>query len=95
VRSGSPRKPQANRNTTGLTGGSRKGKPNKITRDIKEMVVGALAAAGGQNYLQEQSGKNPAAFMALVGKVLPLQITGTGPGEAIVIQWAAGEKSEE
>ncbi len=76
-----PKRPQP-------AGGSRKGKPNKITHDIKAMVVGALAAEGGQVYLQEQARKNPAAFMGLVGKVLPLQITGTGPGDAIVIQWA-------
>lgn len=86
-----------NYNTSGLLrgealkAGSRKGKPNKITRDIKEMVVGALAAAGGQDYLQRQADENPSAFMGLVGKVLPLQITGTGPGDAIVIQWAKGE----
>lgn len=58
------------------------------------MVVGALAAAGGQKYLQGQAEKNPAAFMALVGKVLPLQITGDGGG-AIMIKWARGAEASD
>jgi hypothetical protein len=35
------------------------------------MILGALDDAGGQDYLAEQAHKNPAAFMALLGKVLP------------------------
>ena len=48
--------------------------PNLINRDIKEMILQALTMAGGAQYLLEQSAKNPTAFMALVGKVLPLQV---------------------
>jgi hypothetical protein len=54
--------------------GRRKGTPNKITRDIRDMVVAALNKAGGVKYLTDQAQKNPAAFMTLVGKVLPLQV---------------------
>lgn len=67
-------------------GGSRKGVPNKHTADIKAMIVGALSAKGGQQYLEEQADKNPVAFMGLIGKVLPMQVTGEGGG-AIVIRW--------
>ena len=66
--------------------GRKKGEPNKITSDIKSMIVGALAAKGGEKYLALQAEKNPAAFMALVGRVLPLQVTGEGGG-ALVIRW--------
>lgn len=52
-------------------GGSRKGVPNKLTSDVKGMILAALDKAGGVAYLLEQSQKNPAAFMTLVGKVLP------------------------
>ena len=52
-------------------GGSRKGRPNKLTADVKGMILAALDKAGGVDYLLEQSQKNPAAFMTLVGKVLP------------------------
>jgi hypothetical protein len=57
-------------------GGSRKGIPNKITADLKSMILGALDQAGGVAYLVGQAHEKPAAFMALVGKVLPMQVTG-------------------
>ena len=34
-----------------LTGGSRKGKPNKLTGDVKAMILEALDRAGGASYL--------------------------------------------
>jgi hypothetical protein len=40
------------------------------------MILGALSAAGGMAYLEAQAHENPNAFMVLVGKVLPLQLTG-------------------
>lgn len=53
-----------------------KGTPNKLTKTVKEMILAALDKAGGTDYLAVQADENPAAFMALVGKVLPLQISG-------------------
>ncbi len=38
------------------------------------MILGALALAGGEEYLAAQAAKNPSAFLALVGRVLPLQV---------------------
>jgi hypothetical protein len=69
-----------------LTGGSRKNKPNKVTADLKDMILGALDKAGGLDYLAERAAdpKTASAFLTLVGKVLPLQVKGTGPdGEHI------------
>lgn len=61
----------------GLPGPGRpKGKPNKLSRDVKEMVLTALHDAGGAEYLRKQANKNPGAFLVLVGKLLPKQITG-------------------
>lgn len=57
-------------------GGRQKGTPNKLTGQVKEMILAALDKAGGAQYLLEQSAANPVAFMGLVGKVLPLQISG-------------------
>ena len=51
--------------------GRKAGVPNKVTGDVKAMILGALEQAGGQTYLAEQATQNPGAFMALVGKVLP------------------------
>ncbi len=55
-------------------GGRVAGTPNKITKELKEMILGALDDAGGQQYLLDQSELNPVAFMSLVGKMLPKQV---------------------
>jgi hypothetical protein len=58
--------------------GRPKGSQNKVTTEIKEMVVEALSELGGVAYLVDR-GNDPrtaTAFLGLVGKVLPLQVTG-------------------
>jgi hypothetical protein len=60
------------------TGGRQKGTPNKDNQPLKEMILQALANAGGAEYLTAQSLKNPTAFMTLVGRVLPLQVKDGG-----------------
>ena len=60
--------------------GRKKGVPNKVTADIKAMVLGALDRAGGEEYMLDQAKNNPNAFLTLVGKVLPTQITGPNDG---------------
>ena len=67
-------------------GGSRKGKPNKVPAAIRTMIEQALSEIGGVEYLKTQAEKNPAAFLTLVGKVLPLQISGVA-SEPLTIQW--------
>ena len=61
-----------------------KGTPNRLTADIKAMILGALDAKGGQKYLERQADENPAAFMTLIGKVLPLQVSGEDGGAVII-----------
>lgn len=72
-------------------GGSRKGCPNKTTKEIKELIIGALDQAGGVQYLVEraQDPRTASAFLSLVGKVLPLQISGEGGGPVLVasVEW--------
>jgi hypothetical protein len=61
------------------TGGRKKGTPNKVTGALKDMILTALEQAhpdGSVAYLKAQAGSNPTAFLTLVGKVLPLQLTG-------------------
>lgn len=55
-----------------------KGTPNKVNKALKDMILQALANAGGEKYLAVQAKQNPNAFMALVGRVLPLQVKDGG-----------------
>jgi hypothetical protein len=54
--------------------GRTRGVPNKITREVKEMVLEALEHAGGAEYLYMQAFNNPKAFLSLVGRIVPLQV---------------------
>jgi hypothetical protein len=67
--------------------GRKKGVPNKVTGQLKDMICGALSDAGGQAYLTERAldPRTASAFLTLVGKVLPLQVTGADGG-AVLIQ---------
>ena len=59
------------------TGGRQKGTPNKVTADLKAMILGALEQCGGQKWLETQMEANPTAFMTLLGKVLPTVVDAT------------------
>lgn len=52
-----------------------KGSKNKYTVAIKSMVEEALSKAGGVDYLVRQAEENPVAFMGLVGKLMPKNVT--------------------
>lgn len=60
--------------------GRPKGSPNKITADLKRAILEAAEAAGGEGgtvgYLTQQARENPAAFLTLIGKVLPTTLAG-------------------
>lgn len=60
--------------------GRRKGSLNKTTALLKDAILQAATRAGGDDglvgYLEAQATANPGPFMALLGKVMPLQIAG-------------------
>lgn len=61
------------------TGGRKKGTPNKTTALLKDAILEAGASAhadGLVGYLKQQANESPAAFLTLLGKVLPLQVNG-------------------
>lgn len=78
--------------------GRPKGSQNKITRDVKDMILAALDKAGGVNYLTRQATESPAAFMTLLGKVLPTQLTGADgkdlPAPQFIVQPVAPKADE-
>lgn len=65
---------------TGVPGPGRpKGSQNKTTALLKDAILKAAANAGDGDmveYLTQQARTNPGPFMALLGKVLPMQIAG-------------------
>ena len=65
--------------------GRKKGVPNKVTKELKEMILGALDKSGGEEYLVKQAEDNPNAFLTLVGKVLPMTVQGAGENGAFEV----------
>jgi hypothetical protein len=60
-----------------------KGTQNKFTRDLKELILRALEAVGGEEYLITLAHENPASFATLLGKALPTTIGGDPNGSPI------------
>jgi hypothetical protein len=70
--------------------GRPKGSKNRIGGELKEMILLALEKAGGTNYLIAQAHENPKTFLLLLGRVLPLQVTGDAENPIQqVIRWAS------
>ena len=69
------------------------GATNKMTKELKQIILDALDTVsghdGGVNYLVGQARENPAAFISLIGKVLPMtvnaEVTGADGGALTVI----------
>lgn len=56
--------------------GRQKGVKNKVGASVKEMVMCALHAEGGVEYLKKQASLNPKSFMMLVAKLIPTTLAG-------------------
>ena len=85
-----PRKSYNVQNLTNAGKGRPKGAQNKTTALLKDAILQAAQKAGGKGgtiaYLAKQAEDNPAAFMTLLGKVLPLQISGPGEDGKITVE---------
>jgi hypothetical protein len=75
------------------TGGRQKGTPNKFTASVRDAVEAAFNAAGGAEYLRRQADENPVAFMSLLGKVMPREITAEVRADVSVSSIDAGKLS--
>lgn len=70
------------------TGGRQAGTQNKMTRQLREMILEALDHQGGVAYLTRVADEQPVAFCTLLGKVLPTQLTGSNDGPVkMVFEW--------
>ena len=74
----------ANHKGATKVGGRAKGTPNRQTKALKDMILGALDSAGGEEYLLTQAKEDPKTFLQLIGKVLPLQVTGDSTNPLVI-----------
>jgi hypothetical protein len=78
-------KPKLDRSKTGRA----KGTPNRVTGLLREAILQAAEEAGGKDgligYLRKAATECPTAFLGLLGKVLPLQVSAdAGDGQITV-----------
>jgi hypothetical protein len=78
------------------TGGRKKGTKNKMSRDIKAAVLESWEnlEGGPAEYLMKVAEEDPKAYLTLIGKVLPTQITTDEDGEGFTIKVITGVPSE-
>jgi hypothetical protein len=80
--------------------GRPKGAVNKTTGALKEAILQAAQAVGNDGkgrdgligYLKRVAAEDVKAFSGLLGKVLPLQITGEGGGPVVVAATSLDER---
>lgn len=80
-------------------GGSRKGRPNRTTKTLREAILLAAEQVGEDGagrdglvgYLRRVAFEDVKAFASLLGRVLPLQVTGD-EGGPVVIERSYGAK---
>lgn len=73
--------------------GRKRGVPNRTTTLLKDAILAAATAVGedgqGKNglvgYLTGLAKRNDKAFAPLLGKVLPMQVTGEGGGPVTLV----------
>jgi hypothetical protein len=53
------------------SGGRRKGTPNRITGELREMVLTALSELGGVEYLIQMGHDRPEVFVRLLARCMP------------------------
>jgi hypothetical protein len=83
--------------------GRKKGVPNKTTALLKDAILKAAEGAGGKEglvgYLQAQAKKkNAGPFLALLGKVLPTQVSGDAdnpiaPSHTVIVEFVSADKT--
>lgn len=75
--------------------GRKKGSGNKITMDVRQMILNALESAGGEDYLVRQARKSPALFLMLVSKIVPQKLDVGGQKDNPILLAPAKETQDK
>jgi hypothetical protein len=67
------------------TGGRRRGTPNKLTKSAKEAFGFAFDAIGGTRALADWAKDNATEFYKLYARLIPVDLTAGGQGDAIEV----------
>ena len=70
--------------SSGNPAGRPRGSQNKINREIRELIREALDQEGGSQYLRQAARENPAAFLSLVGRLVPAEIKGVIESDVVI-----------
>lgn len=57
--------------------GRPKGSKNRLSLAVRDMVEEALEGVGGVEYLKTQAIANPNAFLSLIAKLMPTELSGS------------------
>lgn len=83
-------------NPQNLKPGNKRG-PSKTTKILKEAILQAAEDAGGEGgmvgYLTTQARENPASFMPLLGKVLPMTVA-SDPDQPLTVEVRMGARKK-
>ena len=77
--------PSPPNNLPGPGPGRPKGSVNSDVKEIRDMIRQSLEMVGGTEYLATQAIENPVAYMGLIGKIIPKEVSATVKGEVKII----------
>ena len=85
--------PKGRKRERKMPGSGRKpGSKNKDTETIRIAVMRSFEAVGGWKYLEEMARAQPTAYMTLLGKILPHELSSAGSlRHEVVLRWMTPE----
>lgn len=67
--------------------GRPRGVPNRLSGELREMILASLHAVGGVDYLCRMAHEQPVAYLSLLGRLLPLEARLSETPTRIEVVW--------